>query len=539
MPNFLNFISEDIEAKTTLLSTMPVNTKLKKKKYNDKIEEMSETYMNYRISVKKYLDIKSKSLDIKEDLNTNLEKVSKKVNELQHARFILNPMNSYFEKMGFDSLVYSISNYHEFNFNNLNDIINGFLDKFDLVGIKLTDKDFNYTTYVYQYMKAFLEVRNSKDKKYGPVNEIFEKIYWKNPELIDHIELSFRKIIKKYESKFKNYITKIQKEVLLNNKITDYNDCLNKLKVSYEEYNVENRENISDIIDFAKKGIIDINNYLEDSKIRSNAYTDLTIDSVDLNDKKKMENFYENLEKLKLTVEEYKNYMDFLPIFEEFSKKYKKSIGKKDNNDNKIKEIKTKISKAEAKLEKLSNKVISGKTGLFGKSDKDTLNNLTNESIILANSIYKDYQKYDELYFENVVNKVLHESLTVSEVLNLYYSFDFYKKQEIKKTFSINVYDELLNFSDNFDLYAMNPLNIISDGEKIFDNIDVKDVIITKYRLSNINLNDSNLDVNELENLLKKIELLLRIEKIENSETTVEKIWFMVQVHKLLVKESE
>ena len=33
MPNFLNFISEDIEAKTTLLSTMPVNTKLKKKKY--------------------------------------------------------------------------------------------------------------------------------------------------------------------------------------------------------------------------------------------------------------------------------------------------------------------------------------------------------------------------------------------------------------------------------------------------------------------------------------------------------------------------
>lgn len=539
MPNFLNFISEDIEAKTTLLSTMPVNTKLKKKKYNDKIEEMSETYMNYRISVKKYLDIKSKSLDIKEDLNTNLEKVSKKVNELQHARFILNPMNTYFEKMGFDSLVYSISNYHEFNFNNLNDIINGFLDKFDLVGIKLTDKDFNYTTYVYQYMKAFLEVRNSKEKKYGPVNEIFEKIYWKNPELIDHIELSFRKVIKKYESKFKNYISKIQKDVLLSCKITDYNDCLNKLKISYEEYNVENRENISDIIDFAKKGIIDINNYLEDSKIRSNAYADLTIDSVDLNDKKKMENFYENLEKLKLTVEEYKNYTDFFPIFEEFSKKYKKSIGKKENNENKIKEIKTKISKSEAKLEKISNKVISGKTSLFGKGDKEVLKNLTNESIILANEIYKDYQKYDELYFENYVSKILNESLTISEVLNLYYSFDFYKKQEIKKSFSINNYEELLNFSDSFDLYAMNPLNIISDGEKIFDNIDVKDVIITKYRLSNINVNENNLDANELENLLKKIELLLRIEKIENSETTVEKIWFMVQVHKLLVKESE
>lgn len=538
MPNFLNFINEDIEAKTTLLSTMPTNTKLKKKKYNDKIEDILETYINYKISVKKYLDIKSKSLNLKNNDNNNLDKISKTVNELQHARFILNPINTYYEKMGFDSLVYSISNYNEFNFNNLNEIINGFLDKFDLVGIKLTDKDFNNTVYVHEYMKAFLEVRNSKEKKYGKVSEIFEKIFWKNPELINHLELSFRKNIKKYESKFKNYISKIQKEIIVNDKVNNYKECLNALKDVYEEYNIVNRENINDIIDFAKKGIIDINNYLEDSKIRANAYSDLMIDSINLDDKKAMTNFYETLEKLKLTVEEYKNYVDFLPIFEEFSKKYKKNSEKKENIDNKLKDIEKKITKLESKLDKISKKVITGKKGLFSSKEED-IKNATNESIIIANELYKEYKNYDKMYFENVINKMIHESLTVSEVLNLYYSYDFYKKEELKEAFEINNYEELINLSDNFDLYAMNPLNIISDGEKIFDNIDVKDVIITKYRLSNINLDDNNLDQMELENLLKKIELLLRIEKIENSETSVEKIWFMVQVYKLLLKESE
>ena len=56
MPNFLNFISEDIEAKTTLLSTMPVNTKLKKKKYNDKIEEMSESLQKIVTDYEKQFD---------------------------------------------------------------------------------------------------------------------------------------------------------------------------------------------------------------------------------------------------------------------------------------------------------------------------------------------------------------------------------------------------------------------------------------------------------------------------------------------------
>ena len=42
--------------------------------------------------------------------------------------------------MGFDELLYQLSNYSTFNFNSLNELINGFLDKFQLAGISLSQE---------------------------------------------------------------------------------------------------------------------------------------------------------------------------------------------------------------------------------------------------------------------------------------------------------------------------------------------------------------------------------------------------------------
>ena len=174
MSNFLKFIEEDIEAKKTLLSTMPTKTKTNRKKYNEKIDVIAEKYEVYKAHVKKYITVKSRSFDIKRK-DSDLEKISNRVSTLEHVRFILNPTNTYFEKMGFDNLVYELSNYYEFNFNSLNDIINQFLKKFELAGIRLTSDDFNYTYYVNEYMSAFFEARTGLDPNYEKVSEIFEK----------------------------------------------------------------------------------------------------------------------------------------------------------------------------------------------------------------------------------------------------------------------------------------------------------------------------------------------------------------------------
>ena len=201
MNNFLEFIIKDIEVKKTLLTNSPTKTKTNRKKYNQLIEEIKKKYIDYQSGIKNYLLAKSKSLNIAED-EENIEKITKRVENYEHVKFLLNPSNTYFEKMGFDDLLYQLNNYYVFNFKSLNEIINGFLDKFELVGIRLENDDFDYTCYVHEYMSSFLEVRYKKQNSYDKVSEIFEQIYWMNPELISHIELNFRKLIKKNAKKF-------------------------------------------------------------------------------------------------------------------------------------------------------------------------------------------------------------------------------------------------------------------------------------------------------------------------------------------------
>ena len=207
MNNFLEFIKKDIEAKKALVSTMPTKTKTNIKKLNKTIDVIESKYIAYKNSLTNYLLAKSRSFILKDDeKNVNTDKLNEKIIDLEHVKFLLNPSNTFFEKMGFDTLLYQISNYTTFNFDSLNDIINGFLDKFEMANILLTSDDFNYTCYVHEYMTAFLEVRHKKSKNYDKVGEVFEQIYWINPELIEHIELNFRKLIKINERKFSNYI---------------------------------------------------------------------------------------------------------------------------------------------------------------------------------------------------------------------------------------------------------------------------------------------------------------------------------------------
>ena len=45
--------------------------------------------------------------------------------------------------------------------------------------------------------------------------------------------------------------------------------------------------------------------------------------------------------------------------------------------------------------------------------------------------------------------------------------------------------------------------------------------------------------MDNVQNLLNRIRLILRIHMIETSMLSVEKIWFMIQVHSLLEKEQQ
>ncbi len=538
--NFLDFINRDIEAKKTLITNTPTKTKTNKKKFNATIESIEEKYEEYRASTRNYLLAKARSFEINET-KANVDKLQERIVELERARFLLNPINTYVEKMGFDDLIYQISNYDTFNFNSLNDIINGFLDKFEQAGIVLTATHFDYTCYVHEYMSAYLEARMRKEDKYNKVSEIFERIYWVNPDLISHIELNFRKLIRDNAKKFEAYISSLQKEVSTRNGVINYMDCLNKLKDAYEQINDAKKENVTDIVLLAKSKQIDIEHFLENNKVRKAAYDALIPTTVDIKDKSQMHKICEALEKLKINIEEYKNYVEFAPLFKDFKDEYEKVLS--DNTQKEeykgLKNISEEIKAKEAELEKINKKIFGSKISFLDFRSESNMKKLKAESLYVAKELYELYKKYDKEYFKDKVLKELDKTLAISDLLTLYYSFDFVKKLAIQRVYNITDYNEIIKYSDTFDLFAMNPLNMIVAGIPIFGTENIARVIANKYRLNNLSIIEDDLREDNLSSMLNKISLILRINMIENSQTSIDKIWFMVQVAKIIDKENK
>lgn len=547
--SFLDFILKDVTAKKTLISTMPVKTKTNKKKFNETLATMSDKYLEYKASVRNYLLAKSRSFEIKENDNSEeLAKMKEKVESLGHVKFLLNPSNTYFEKMGFDNLLYQINNYYVFNFNSLNDIINGFLDKFDQAGIRLTSEDFNYTCYVHEYMTPYLEVRYSSTKNYEKVSEIFEQIYWINPQIVEHIELNLRKLIAKNEKKFENYIEKIKKDVMEQSGIRSYSECVEKLQNAYNELNIVNKENIVDIINMARSGDLDIGQFLEGNKIRQTAYDTLIPDTIDIKDEKSINKVVKALEKMQLNVEEYKSFLEFLPLFQNFRSEYTKLIPKTANDKDKggkkeeykgLKTVSDEIKTKESELEKLNKKIMEKPKFFMPKRNESSLKQLKLESVQRARELYELYKKYDKEYFNERVIPILSNTLTISDLLHLYYSYDYFKKISIKKVYNLNDYDEITKYSDNFDMYAMDPTNIIVDGVGVFEDVNIPQVITNKYRLNNLKVVEEDFSETNLDTTLDRIKLIIRENVINKSETDALKIWFMVQVDKFMAKEEK
>ncbi|MBO4245438.1 MAG: hypothetical protein J5892_01705 [Bacilli bacterium] len=534
MNNFLEFINNDIETKKTTLQSMPTNNKTNVKKYNAKIESIEKKYDYYKDAVLKYINAKSESFECgtsKKDDNKQKEQLE----EYKRILKILNPSNTYVEKLGFDSLFYEIHNYASFTFEDINNSIGKLVDIFKKARVNLTAEDFKYTYFVYKYMSEFLKDNSNLEN----LNTIFEKIYWYNPNIIEHIELNFRKLIVKYQKSLECYLNVEKKKIVSTNKFEDYEDFFKEYQKLYNEIEKANSESIGDIIEMAKNNDIDINNYFPDSKFRITVYSTLTINEIDYGDPESVNKLLDTLRRLKNNVIEYSNYLKFKPLFDDFKNTYEKVAGVEANNQA-LKKVEKEIANKEAKLESI-NKKIFGKSGfsLFGKKPEST-KNLKLEQVNIAKELYTLYYEQEKLKFENkIINMKKESSIAISDVLKLYYSYDYFKREEIQKAFALKEYNEINDMCYEFDKFAANPNNIIVNGIEAFNNVDVANIIYNKYRLENINLEENDLDEDSLEVVKNKIDFMLRINAIENSKSSIEKIWFIVQNEKINAKEAK
>lgn len=538
MDNFLEFILKDIDTKKTIDSTAPTKTKTNRKKLYNKLEEYESKYNDYLANIKNYLFAKEKSLKIKEN-EKDLTDILQRIKVLEEIKFLHNPSNTYFEKMGFDILLYQLNHYYVFNFNSLNKIINGFLDKFEQAGIALQSEDFDYTFYVHEYMTSFLEVHYKKSANYNKVSEVFEELYYMNPEIISHIELNFRKLIKKNKLNFINYIAKMQKKVLVENNVKNFNACVEELKSLYIQLSLSNGESVSDIVELAKKREIDISQYFEDNKIRKTAFDTVIANNINYNDPKQLDEICLALSKLKINMSEYQSYLDFLPLFNNFKEEYSKLLTEtSDKKYTGLKDIEDTIERKENELARINRKIFGGKISFLDFKANDS-RALKIESVCKAKELHELYKIYDQEYFKSKVMLILDKTLTIADLLNLYYSFDYFKKLAIEKVYKSNSYDEIVEYSDKFDSFANNLSNVVMQGVLVFEDTNIVRNIANKYRLHGIKIEEADLDSNNLSNLMNKVSLILRVNLINNSSTSLEKIWFMTKVQEIKDKDNK
>ena len=537
MDNFLEFIKSDIESKKTFLLSIPTNNKTNVKKYNANVASIYENYTYYKESVLKYINAKSESFEDVKEPKTD-EKMAKQLEEYKHMMTFFNPLNTFKEKMGLDSLLYDIHNYANFTFENINKTIQGLIDKFKVAGINLNGNDFKYTCYVKEYMDEFFTCGGD----YNKLSPTFEKIYWHNPNIIEHIELNFRKLIKKYRKEFEQYVAKEKEELLEKNKFKDYDELVSTFKTKYAESITNSEESLYEIIKMAKESKIEINNYFPDSKFRTTAFSTLTINPVDYENNNEFERLLDTLRKLKGNVLEYNGYLRFLPLFNYFKEKYQ-TQDSLENNASALKTIESQISTKESKLDGINSKIFDGPSStifsLFDKKSPDHLKKLKLESVALAKELYDLYYEEEKLQFEAIVLEMKSESaIMVSDVIKLYYSFDFYKRETLASVFELTSYNDIIDLCNEFDNFASNPTNVIVQGIDVFLDNDMADVICNKYRLENINISTSDLDENNILALINKIDFIFRIYQIEHSKLSIEKIWFIVENAKIQEKEA-
>ena len=169
---------------------------------------------------------------------------------------------------------------------------------------------------------------------------------------------------------------------------------------------------------------------------------------------------------------------------------------------------------------------------LRGNKDK----NLKMESINITKKLKELYRKYDDEFFKSRVLSVLNPNMTVSDVLELFLSFDYFKKLTIQKVYEINDYNEVIKQSNIYDEFAKNPTNLIVKGLPVFEKNNIPRIIANKYKLNNLLITEEDITPDNLDALKNKIALITRINKINNSNTTVEKIWFIVNANKIIEK---
>lgn len=521
--NKIEEVNEKIDANKEILSTLPQNNKKNINIYLNKIEELKGEFTLYKEDIRKEMEKRVKKAESlketkqKEDLRLEL-------NSTEGVLYLLNYIETSYEKMDLDRAIQNLSYYYKKNLEIVNESILFSVKKFKEVGIEIKEEDFCFSNFVKEYINVlFYELKNGKENANSDrIKEKFEEIYWKCPDIITHIELNIRYIYLKNEKKINKYYKK-QKKVLLK-KFTSQEilDRYSELKKQINDSEKYNKEKIKEEFLNGKLNIKDFS----ETAIK-NYYTEFIekeqLEEMDENQLKELNN---NIIKLSNTIYEYKKYLKFQFIIEDIKKIYLE----KEKYKNVYNETKKEIAKKEKKVIKLNNR-INGR-GLFKKANDKLLPDQNN--IILE--IKEQYKELDQNKVYNKVLTELKETSTLSDVLMFASSFYKYLFSCIKNKYEEITEEEIDQIIVELREFVKWPYATIINNVGLLENKDILLIIIDRYKLLNINITKEKLEEENLDKLLEIIEKIEINIFIKENKINMQEIEDICELKKLLNK---
>ena len=189
---------EELEAKYEeyrgVIEVLPVNTKYNRKRKLEYLDERIDEDQKLIEKINKEIDTRLEELN---GLVVN-DKIQKLTEELEKCNIVneWNPYNTAYEKMHLDYYLYQLHRYYKEDLDGLNECIKRILESFKKVEIELTSAEFNFNADVKEYIEMILS--NHKPEE---IKECFERVYWKNSDIVKILELNFESIYLKYEKK--------------------------------------------------------------------------------------------------------------------------------------------------------------------------------------------------------------------------------------------------------------------------------------------------------------------------------------------------
>ena len=197
----------NINTQKEVLAALPQNNLKNTKIYQEKIAKLLADYEKDLILLTEEI-VKRKKQYLQSEPPSNLSSLEEEITSLKRKKLIISPYTSPYEKSGLDIILYKLGHYYTIDLTLVNENIQKALNIFKKADIILTSKDFTYSFYANKYLEKILSISPNDDTYKEELKQSFEDIYWKCPDIINHITLNFKHLYYLNEKKFIAYYEK-------------------------------------------------------------------------------------------------------------------------------------------------------------------------------------------------------------------------------------------------------------------------------------------------------------------------------------------